>query len=52
VGIGGSGLWNEDEKAMVVEVFGVNVFDCLVTSLVSNENLLMAIGNRSRNIKQ
>jgi hypothetical protein len=45
VGLGGSGLWNEDEKAMVVEVLGTNAFDYLVTNSVSNENLLMAIGN-------
>jgi hypothetical protein len=45
VGLGGSGLWNEDEKAMVVEVLGITAFDYLVTNSVSNENLLMAIGN-------
>ncbi|KAK2373746.1 6-phosphogluconate dehydrogenase family protein [Trifolium repens] len=41
VGVGGSGLWNKDEKNMVVEVLGVNAFDYLVTNSVSNENLLM-----------
>ncbi|KAL5062430.1 hypothetical protein RYX36_024167 [Vicia faba] len=45
VGLGGNGLWNEDEKAMVVEVLGVKAFDYLVTKSVSNENLLMAIGS-------
>jgi 2-keto-3-deoxy-L-rhamnonate aldolase RhmA len=43
VGVGGSGLWNKDEKNMVVEVLGVNAFDYLVTNSVSNENLLMVI---------
>ncbi|CAK8560667.1 unnamed protein product [Lathyrus sativus] len=45
VGLGGNGLWNEDEKAMVVEVLGVKAFDYLVTKSVSNESLLMAIGS-------
>ncbi|KAK2386840.1 transcription factor MTB1 [Trifolium repens] len=41
VDVGGSGLWNKDEKTMVVEVLGVNAFDYLVTNSVPNENLLM-----------
>jgi hypothetical protein len=45
VGVGGRGLWNEDEKTMVVEVLGVNAFDYFVTNSVSSENLLMAIRN-------
>ncbi|KAK2354304.1 transcription factor MTB1 [Trifolium repens] len=45
VDVGGSGLWNKDEKTMVVEVLGVNAFDYLVTNSVPNENLLMVIGN-------
>lgn len=45
VGLGGNRVWNEDEKAMVVEVLGVNAFDYLVTNSVSNENLLTAIGS-------
>ncbi|KAJ1429478.1 hypothetical protein SESBI_08246 [Sesbania bispinosa] len=42
---GGGGLWNEDEKAMVVEVLGATAFDYLIANSVSNENLLMAIGS-------
>ncbi|GAU48849.1 hypothetical protein TSUD_188340 [Trifolium subterraneum] len=45
VDLGVSGLWEEDEKAMVVGVLGVNTFDFLVTNSVSNEKLLMAIEN-------
>ncbi|KAK7292815.1 hypothetical protein RJT34_15669 [Clitoria ternatea] len=42
---GGGGSWNEDEKAMVVEVLGLRAFDYLVSNSVSNENLLMAFGS-------
>ncbi|KAK7349420.1 hypothetical protein VNO77_06776 [Canavalia gladiata] len=44
VGLGG-GLWNGEERAMVMEVLGSRAFDYLVASSVSNENLLMAFGN-------
>ncbi|KAH1149616.1 hypothetical protein GYH30_043917 [Glycine max] len=43
VGLGG--VWNEDEKATVVEVLGREAFDYLVANSVSNENLLMAFGS-------
>ncbi|XP_027907560.1 transcription factor bHLH13-like [Vigna unguiculata] len=43
VGLGG--VWNEEEKAMVVEVLGRGAFDYLVANSVSNENLLMALGS-------
>ena len=42
VGLGG--VWNEEEKAMVVEVLVPGSFDYLVVNSVSNENLLMAFG--------
>lgn len=45
VGLGVGGLWNEEEKAMVVEVLGVNALNYLISNSVSNENLLMAIGS-------
>ncbi|XP_027335699.1 transcription factor bHLH13 [Abrus precatorius] len=45
VEVGLGGLWNEDEKAMVVEVLGSSAFDYLVVNSVSNENLLMAFGS-------
>ncbi|QCE02560.1 transcription factor MYC2 [Vigna unguiculata] len=43
VGLGG--VWNEEEKATVVEVLGRGAFDYLVANSVSNENLLMALGS-------
>ncbi|ESW07260.1 hypothetical protein PHAVU_010G114800 [Phaseolus vulgaris] len=43
VGLGG--VWNEEEKATVVEVLGRGAFDYLVANSVSNENLLMAFGS-------
>ncbi|TKY64092.1 Transcription factor bHLH13 [Spatholobus suberectus] len=43
VGLGG--VWNEEEKAMVVEVLGRGAFDYLAANSVSNENLLMAFGS-------
>ncbi|XP_014492520.1 transcription factor bHLH13 [Vigna radiata var. radiata] len=43
VGLGG--VWNEEEKATVVEVLGRSAFDYLVANSVSNENLLMAFGS-------
>lgn len=43
VGLGG--VWNEEEKAMVVEVLGRGAFDYLVANSVSNENLLLAFGS-------
>lgn len=37
--------WNDEDKAMVAAVLGTKAFDFLLSSSVSNENLLMAIGN-------
>ncbi|KAK7275376.1 hypothetical protein RIF29_16492 [Crotalaria pallida] len=45
VGLGGKGLWNDEEKAMVAKVIGTNAFDYLFSNSFSNENLLMAIGS-------
>ncbi|KHN06316.1 Transcription factor bHLH13 [Glycine soja] len=42
VGLGG--VWDEEEKATVMEVLGRGAFDYLVANSVSNENLLMAFG--------
>ncbi|OMO64270.1 hypothetical protein CCACVL1_21894 [Corchorus capsularis] len=44
VGIGG-GAWNDEDKAMVPAVLGTRAFDYLITSSVSNENLLMTISS-------
>ncbi|KAL2336214.1 hypothetical protein Fmac_010660 [Flemingia macrophylla] len=43
VGLGG--VWNEEERAMVVEVLGRGAFDYLVANSIPNENLLMAFGS-------
>ncbi|KAF4384545.1 transcription factor MTB1 [Cannabis sativa] len=45
VGFGGSGVWNDEDKAMVEAVLGTRAFDYLISSSVTNENLLMAIGS-------
>ncbi|CAL0307950.1 unnamed protein product [Lupinus luteus] len=45
MGLGGSGLWNDEEKSMVVKVLGTHAFDYLFTNSFSNENLLMTIGS-------
>ncbi|KAK6260534.1 Myc-type [Theobroma cacao] len=44
VGMGG-GAWNDEDKAMVAAVLGTRAFDYLITSSVSNENLLMTINS-------
>ncbi|XVE77288.1 hypothetical protein DITRI_Ditri13aG0050300 [Diplodiscus trichospermus] len=44
VGMGG-GAWNDEDKAMVAAVLGRRAFDYLISSSVSNENLLMAINS-------
>ncbi len=44
VGLGG-GMWNDEEKSMVAAVLGTRAFDYLLSSSVSNENLLMAVGS-------
>lgn len=41
----GDGPWNDEEKAMVAAVLGTRAFDYLVSSSVSNDNLLMSIGS-------
>ncbi|KAG4908777.1 hypothetical protein GLYMA_20G003000v4 [Glycine max] len=48
VGLGG--VWNEEEKATVVEVLGRGAFDYLVANSISNENLLTAVGS-GQNLK-
>ncbi|KAE9615359.1 putative transcription factor bHLH family [Lupinus albus] len=45
MGLGGGGLWNDEEKSMVVKVLGTHAFDYLFTNSFSNENLLMTIGS-------
>ena len=45
VGLGGGGVWNEEDKAMVAAVLGTRAFDYLISSSVTNENLLMAVGS-------
>ncbi|XVF80245.1 hypothetical protein PTKIN_Ptkin15bG0055600 [Pterospermum kingtungense] len=44
VGMGG-GAWNDEDKAMVAAVLGTRAFDYLISSSVSNENLLMTINS-------
>ncbi|XP_021280235.1 transcription factor bHLH13 [Herrania umbratica] len=44
VGMGG-GAWNDEDKTMVAAVLGTRAFDYLITSSVSNENLLMTINS-------
>ncbi|KAI9181944.1 hypothetical protein LWI28_020334 [Acer negundo] len=44
VNMGGS-MWNDEDKAMVAAVLGTRAFDYLISSSISNENLLMAIGS-------
>ncbi|XVF33153.1 hypothetical protein REPUB_Repub17cG0143700 [Reevesia pubescens] len=44
VGMGG-GAWNDEDKAMVAAVLGTRAFDYLITSSVSNQNLLMTINS-------
>lgn len=41
----GSNLWNDEDKAMVAAVLGTRAFDYLLSSSISNENLLMAVGS-------
>ncbi|KAE8697275.1 Transcription factor bHLH13 [Hibiscus syriacus] len=41
----GDGAWNVEDKAMVAAVLGTRAFDYLMSSSVSNENLLMTISN-------
>ncbi|KAG6730316.1 hypothetical protein I3842_01G074100 [Carya illinoinensis] len=43
-GLGG-GLWNDEDKTMLAAVLGTRAFDYLLSSSVSNENLLMAVGS-------
>ncbi|XP_057454834.1 transcription factor MTB1 [Lotus japonicus] len=43
-GLGGGGLWNEDDIAMGTEVLGANAFAYLFAGSFSNENQLMTIG--------
>nr|QBZ39628.1 basic helix-loop-helix DNA-binding superfamily protein [Santalum album] len=38
-------VWNDEEKAMVAAVLGTRAFDYLMSSSVSTENLLMAVGS-------
>lgn len=45
VGLGGGGVWNDEDKAMVAAVLGTRAFDYLISSSVTNENLLMAVGS-------
>ncbi|KAK8565707.1 hypothetical protein V6N13_020785 [Hibiscus sabdariffa] len=42
LGMGG-GVWNDEDKAMVAAVLGTRAFDYLISSSVSNENLLMTM---------
>ncbi|XWS35903.1 hypothetical protein CRYUN_Cryun20dG0036900 [Craigia yunnanensis] len=44
VGMGG-GVWSDADKAMVAAVLGTRAFDYLISSLDSNENLLMTINS-------
>lgn len=41
----GGNLWNDEDKAMGAAVLGTRAFDYLLTSSISNENLLMAVGS-------
>ncbi|KAK4801546.1 hypothetical protein SAY86_022033 [Trapa natans] len=46
VGAGIGDLWdNDEEKAMVAAVLGTRAFDYLISSSLSNENLLMGVGS-------
>ncbi|OWM68641.1 transcription factor MTB1 [Punica granatum] len=47
VGVGMAGeLWdNDEERAMVAAVLGTRAFDYLISSSLSNENLLMGVGS-------
>ncbi|KAF8379727.1 hypothetical protein HHK36_029174 [Tetracentron sinense] len=40
-----TGLWNDEDKNMVVAVLGARAFDFLTTSTVPSEGLLTAVGN-------
>lgn len=44
MGLGG-GVWNDEDKTMVAAVLGTRAYDYLISSSVSNENLLMAVGS-------
>lgn len=44
LGMGG-GAWNDEDKAMVAAVLGTRAFDYLISSSVSNENLLMTVSS-------
>lgn len=44
MGLGGA-VWNDEDKSMVAAVLGTRAFDYLISSSVSNENLLMAVGS-------
>ncbi|KAJ0052385.1 hypothetical protein Pint_00599 [Pistacia integerrima] len=41
----GGSLWNDEDKTMIAAVLGTRAFDYLISSSISNENLLMAIGS-------
>ncbi|KAK3194609.1 hypothetical protein Dsin_025919 [Dipteronia sinensis] len=41
----GGNMWNDEDKAMVAAVLGTRAFDYLISSSISNENLLMAVGS-------
>nr|KYP54625.1 Transcription factor bHLH13 [Cajanus cajan] len=45
IDVGLGGVWNEEEKATMVEVLGRGAFDYLAANSVPNENLLMAFGS-------
>ncbi|KAE8685141.1 Transcription factor bHLH3 [Hibiscus syriacus] len=42
VGMGG-GAWKDEDKAMIASVLGTKAFDYLISSSVSNENILMTV---------
>ncbi|KAF8380027.1 hypothetical protein HHK36_027497 [Tetracentron sinense] len=44
MGMDGGGVWNNEDKAMFVEVLGARAFDHLTSSTVSSE-MLTAVGN-------
>ncbi|XP_044494131.1 transcription factor MTB1 [Mangifera indica] len=41
----GGSLWNDEDKAMIAAVLGTRAYDYLISSSISNESLLMAIGS-------
>lgn len=43
--LGMGGGWSDEEKAMVAAVLGNRAFDYLISSSVSNENLLITVGS-------